>query len=73
MKVNIPEYMESYVNSTRDAFCETLHNPSLWSEPIIKKTLERVGGQAFNFEDVQVIIKDYLTVLAESIRRGEAL
>lgn len=72
MKIQIPEYFSSMVSSSRDDFCDVLHNPALWSDPIIKKTLERVGSQAFNIEDVQLIIKDYLTVLAETIRKSES-
>ncbi|MCP4580075.1 MAG: hypothetical protein GY839_00545 [candidate division Zixibacteria bacterium] len=73
MKTAIPDYMQNFVDAFREAFCETLHDPALWSENIFKETLNRVGGQTFNITDVQVIIKDYLTVLSESIRRGEVL
>jgi len=73
MNIQVPDYLAGMVSSSREAFCEMLHNPALWSEPIVKKTLERVGSQAFNIEDVQLIIKDYLTVLAETIRKGESL
>ena len=73
MAVQVPDYLASMVCSSKDAFCDILHNPALWSESMIKKTLERVGSQAFNIEDVQMIIKDYLTCLSESIRKGETL
>ncbi len=73
MRTAIPDYMQNFVNGSRDAFCETLHDPALWSETIVKKTLNRVGGQTFNITDVQAIIKDYLTVLSETIRRGDVL
>lgn len=73
MKNNVPHFMDSMVVNTRDSFCEILHNPSLWSEKIIRETLTRTGTQPFNIEDVQVLIKDYLTVLSENIRRGEEL
>jgi len=71
MAVQVPDYLASVVDSSRDSFCDMLHNPSLWSEAMVRRTLERVGGQAFNIQDVQQIIKDYLTVLSESIRKGE--
>lgn len=73
MRNQVPSYMNSMVTSTRDAFCDVLHNPSLWSEKIIKETMNRTGGQPFNIQDVQTLIKDYLTVLSENIRRGEDL
>ena len=73
MKQNVPHFMDSVVTSTRDAFCDILHNPSLWSDRIIKETLTRTGSQPYNIQDVQTLVKDYLTVLAENIRRGEDL
>ena len=73
MRQNVPTYMDPVFSNTRDAFCDILHNPSLWSEKIIKETLTRAGSQPFNIEDVQSLVKDYLTVLSENIRRGEDL
>ncbi len=73
MKTNVPQFMDSVVTNTRDSFCDILHNPGLWSEKIIKETLSRTGTQPYNIEDVQFLIKDYLTVLSENIRRGEEL
>jgi len=35
--------------------------------------LQRSGSQPFNIEDVQAIVKDYLVVLSDAIRRGEDL
>lgn len=73
MKQQVPEYMNTMLTSTRDAFCDILHNPSLWSERIIKETLNRTGSQPFDIHDVQTLVKDYLTVLSENIRRGTDL
>lgn len=73
MRQNVPQYMNTVFTSTRDSFCDILHNPGLWNEAIIKETLTRSGGQPFNIQDVQTLVKDYLTVLAEHIRRGEEL
>ncbi len=73
MKTHIPDYMEQIVINTRDAFCDTLHNPTLWSETLVKRTLERTGSQAFNINDVQMIVKDYLSVLSEAVRKGETI
>ena len=73
MTVQIPDYFSGVVDHSKESFCDMLHNPALWSDTIVKKTLERMGGQAFNYEDVQEIIKDYLTVLSETIRKGESL
>jgi len=70
---NVPDYMDTLVQSSRDAFCDVLHNPALWSENIIQQTLTRMGGTPFDIEDVQTIVKDYLTVLSENVRKGETL
>lgn len=70
--VQVPEYLAPMVNSSREVFCDMLHNPALWSDTMIRRTLERMGSQAFNIQDVQQIIKDYLTILSESIRKGES-
>ncbi len=71
MKTPIPDYLEDMVRNSRDTFCDTLHNPGLWSETLAKRTLERMGSHAFNITDVQAIIKDYVSVLSETIRKGE--
>ncbi len=73
MRHQVPSYMDTVFTNTRDAFCDVLHNPSLWSEKIIRETLARTGGQPFNINDVQTLVKDYLTVLSETIRRGDDL
>ncbi len=73
MRQSVPNYLDPLVTTTRDAFCDILHDPSLWSEKMIQQTLSRLGGTPFNIEDVQNIVKDYLTVLADNIRRGESL
>ncbi|MCX5829222.1 MAG: hypothetical protein NTV58_14645 [Deltaproteobacteria bacterium] len=59
-------------DASRDVVLTMLNNPALWSEAMITKTLQRLGGAAYNIQDVQSIIKDYLSVLAESIRKGDA-
>lgn len=59
-------------DASRDVVLTMLNNPALWSEAMITKTLQRLGGAAYNIQDVQSIIKDYLSVLAETIRKGES-
>jgi hypothetical protein len=71
-KNQYPDYMDTLVTSSRNAFCDALHNPSLWSEKIVQQTLARRGGAPFDIEDAQSIIQDYLTVLSEDVRRGKA-
>ncbi len=73
MKVPVPDYLDAMVQNSREAFCDTVHNPTMWSETLAKRTLERIGSQAFNVNDVQTIIKDYVSVLSEAIRKGETL
>ncbi|HAJ27320.1 MAG TPA: hypothetical protein DCG53_08795 [Syntrophus sp. (in: bacteria)] len=58
-------------DASRDVVLTMLNNPALWSEAMITKTLQRLGGAAYNIQDVQSIIKDYLSVLGETIRKGE--
>ena len=72
-KVDIPEYLADMVTGSRDAFCNVLHNPALRSDTIIKKTLERMGGQTFDINDVRVIVTEYLNCLAETIDKGDPL
>lgn len=60
-------------DASRDVMLTILNNPALWSEAMITKTLQRLGGAAYNIQDVQAIVKDYLTILAEAIRKGETL
>ena len=66
-----PEYFGHIVEASKDAFCTMLNNPSLWSEDMVARTLQRLGSSAYNIQDVQLIIKDYLSVLSEAIRKGE--
>ena len=72
-KVNIPDYLSDMVTGSRDAFCNVLHNPALRSDKIIKKTLERMGGQTFDINDVRVIVTEYLNCLSDAIDKGDPL
>ncbi len=64
-------YFEEVGESCRATLVDLFNNPSLWSDTMVTKTLQRIGGSAFSIHDVQLIIKDYLSVLAEAIRKGE--
>ena len=64
------DWMYPFYYSTQNGLCEFLNNPILWSEPFIHKTMERSGGKPFNYDDVQTIIKDYLSVVCEYVRKG---
>lgn len=66
-----PEYFGHIVEASKDAFLTMLNDPACWSEEMVTKTLQRLGSTAYNIQDVQLIIKDYLSVLSEAIRRGE--
>ena len=72
-KVDVPDYLSDMVTGSRDAFCNVLHNPALRSDRIIKKTLERMGGQTFDINDVRGIVTEYLNCLAETIDKGDPL
>lgn len=69
--IRIPDYLSGLFNNSRDAVCDTLSNPSLWSETLIKQTLNRMGSQAFNITDVQHIVENYLKVLVDTIKEGK--
>ncbi len=73
MPFQVNEQFSHIVDASRDAFCTMLNNPSLWSEGMVTKTLQRMGSSAYNIQDVQMIIKDYLSVLSEAIRKGEVM
>lgn len=71
--IQIPDYLTGVVTSTKESFCDMLTNENLWSDTMVKQTLNRVGSQAFNIDDVRHIIQNYLTVLSETIREGRSL
>ena len=64
------EYLNPLWYATQQGICDFLSTPYLWSEAMIHKTMERTGGKPFNVEDVRAIIKDYLAVLTDYVRRG---
>ncbi len=64
------EYLKPLIDSYQDGICDFFGTPALWSDHMIQRTLERSGGKPFNVEDVRSIIKDYLAVLADSVRKG---
>ncbi len=67
--VSFPEYLKPVYNHTKESFIDVLNNPVLWSDPMIQKTLQRVGAKPFDIEDVRLIIKDYLAVLVDTFRK----
>ena len=69
MNVQIPDYFSGVVSNTRNAICDMLSDPTLWSETLVKETLTRSGSQALDIEDVQHIIKTYLTVLSDNMKK----
>lgn len=64
------DWMYPFFHSTQNGLCDFLSNPALWSEPFIHKTMERSGTKPFNYDDVQNIVKDYLTVVSDYVRKG---
>jgi hypothetical protein len=57
-------------HGVQNGFCDFLNNPTLWSDEMIKQTLERSGTKTYNIEDCRTIVKDYLSVLCSYIRQG---
>jgi len=72
MKNNqFPEYLRNMVDSTKETVCDLLQDPTVWSEHMIKETMNRTGGEAFDINDVELIIRNYLDVLTEKIQTGK--
>ena len=71
MATMMPEYLKAVVSFHKDAYCELLSKPGLWSETMATRTLERLGSQAHTIEDVQIVIREYLTVLTDAIMKEE--
>lgn len=71
MATMMPEYLKSVVTFHKDAYCDLLSRSGLWSENMATRTFERLGGQAHNIEDVQIVIREYLNVLTDAIRKEE--
>ena len=67
--VTFPEYFKPVYVHTKESFIDLLNNPVLWSDPMINKTLQRVGAKPFDIEDARLLIKDYLAVLVDTIRK----
>jgi hypothetical protein len=64
------DYFKPIIESYQGSLCDFLNTPELWSDHMIQRTLERSAGKPFNVEDVRSIIKDYLTVLSDFVRKG---
>ena len=71
MATMMPQYLKSVVNFQKDAWCDLLGRPGLWSETMATRTLERLRGQPHDIGDVQIVIREYLKVLADAIKREE--
>lgn len=69
----ISEHLRPIYESTQNTLCDFLGSPALWSDQMIHKTLERTAGKPFNVEDVRMIVKDYLAVLCEFVRKGGSI
>ncbi|MFH1146854.1 MAG: hypothetical protein V1736_04020 [Pseudomonadota bacterium] len=67
--MEVPDFLKSVVKHSSEGFCEMTNDPSLWSESIIEKTMKRAGSQAFDIEDAQLLIKNYLSVLCDTIKQ----
>jgi hypothetical protein len=67
---NFPNSYEGFVNESTEAFCKMLKNPELWSQTMAQRTLRRIGSSAYNIQDVQHIIREYLSLLSESVQAG---
>ena len=61
----------------KDTVSQILHNPALWSESTIERTLHRfyesspVTVPIYTFGAVRDIIQDYLEILSDAVDHGE--
>jgi hypothetical protein len=67
------EYFGTMARSSANAFSRMLNDPALWSETMIRRTMGQSSGSVYNILEVQLIIRDYLGVLSEAMRKGERL
>ncbi len=65
--------LSGVLQSNRSAVADFLKNPTLCSETLVRRTMEKAGGQGFNIKDVQRIVEAHLTVLSEAVRKGESI
>ncbi len=63
---------ETIPQHCRDIFSDSmLNDPALWSESMVKETCQRLGRSSCNVQEVQSVIKNYLDVLGDALRKGE--
>jgi hypothetical protein len=67
------EYFGTVGRSSINAFSRMLNDPALWSETMIRRTMRQSSGSVYNILEVQLIIRDYLGILSEAVRKGERL
>jgi hypothetical protein len=67
--ITFPEYFKPVHEHTKESFIDLLNNPVLWSDAMVNRTLQRVGAKPFDIEDARLLIKDYLAVLVDVIRK----
>ena len=65
MEVN--KHLIPWMEVSKKDVCMLQDDPELWSEDMIAKILRRHGGITFHIPNAQSVMKDYLSVLCESI------
>ncbi len=60
--------MEKLCNSCLYIMTTELDNPALWSDEMVGKDEERVGGMTCDIESARLIVKNYLEVLRDALR-----
>ncbi len=62
---------ETIPQHCRNIFSDSmLNNPALWSEGMIRETCQRLGRSSCNVQEVQSVIKNYLNVLGDALKKG---
>lgn len=61
-----PQTLREFVGRKQQDFCHVIESPEMWSETMAQRTLSRLGSTAYNIQDVQRIIHEYLNVLCDT-------
>lgn len=62
--------MEKLCNSCLYIMTTELDNPALWSHEMVEKAVERGGALPCDIESARLIIKNYLGVLSDALRKA---
>ena len=65
--MEVSKHLIPWMEGSKADVCMLQNDRELWSEDMVVKILRRHGGINLNIQDAQSFIKDYLSVLCETI------